>query len=339
MEYAYDEQGCAARGLSPAERQPARAETLASPADPKDATSSAALRPSLAPALCVTLSVGSAWLVEHGLSAEDVWGAGFRSAVYLEGDETKQLEPCSRCCKTRSSNVTLGVTDINAALLVDSANGRTVFTFDHCRSHCNSSRLHLGGKVVLGFELRSDDGRVAARVFSEPLSLCSKPSKRSSPPNTSAPLPRIIRSSPIAGTLVPPRLPIPQSVLNTSEALLVQPRPRPALGVPSFSLSASPVTSIDPLVAFASDPELKALVQPGGGVSVSSAAAAEESSGGSGSGGDNRVPLDPSACPDASGGVGAVDAALLEQLERFEEQQFQRLLQVRLLKEQLLSRM
>eukprot|EP00727_Mastigamoeba_balamuthi_P005929 m51a1_g1956 hypothetical protein (193) ;mRNA; r:1027965-1049094 len=49
-----------------------------------------------------------------------------------------------------------------------------VFVFDRCRSWCNSSRLHLGGKVVLLLEIANARGAVVSRLQSDRLQLCSK---------------------------------------------------------------------------------------------------------------------------------------------------------------------
>eukprot|EP00727_Mastigamoeba_balamuthi_P004956 m51a1_g14459 hypothetical protein (197) ;mRNA; f:656539-657508 len=52
--------------------------------------------------------------------------------------------------------------------------GYRVFRFPQCISYCNSSRLHLGGRVVVVFRLAGSDGSELARVATEPLMLHAK---------------------------------------------------------------------------------------------------------------------------------------------------------------------
>eukprot|EP00727_Mastigamoeba_balamuthi_P011838 m51a1_g7277 hypothetical protein (215) ;mRNA; f:2984-4849 len=49
-----------------------------------------------------------------------------------------------------------------------------LFRFSYCFSNCNSSRMHLGGMVVIAFDIRCSDGSLAARALSAPLSLQSQ---------------------------------------------------------------------------------------------------------------------------------------------------------------------
>eukprot|EP00727_Mastigamoeba_balamuthi_P005033 m51a1_g14528 hypothetical protein (134) ;mRNA; f:927142-927543 len=56
-----------------------------------------------------------------------------------------------------------------------------------CRRHCNSSRLHLGGRVVIVFRIRSNEGLELAQARSEPVTLHSKTSYQ--------PLPRTLKWS------------------------------------------------------------------------------------------------------------------------------------------------
>eukprot|EP00727_Mastigamoeba_balamuthi_P010193 m51a1_g5797 hypothetical protein (132) ;mRNA; f:65184-65875 len=59
--------------------------------------------------------------------------------------------------------------------------GDRLFVFYRCLSFCSSSRLHLGGHVVLVLCVRHA-GALVARVVSQPLALCSKSSYRPRPP-------------------------------------------------------------------------------------------------------------------------------------------------------------
>eukprot|EP00727_Mastigamoeba_balamuthi_P006557 m51a1_g2521 hypothetical protein (261) ;mRNA; r:220058-221635 len=84
----------------------------------------------------VTVSVGVAWMTEHGVTAEEMWASGFRATLHLEGrDVGPPLEACRRCCRTKAANVRLGVADVGAALCAEaSREGEAQFVFDHCRS-------------------------------------------------------------------------------------------------------------------------------------------------------------------------------------------------------------
>eukprot|EP00727_Mastigamoeba_balamuthi_P001684 m51a1_g11512 hypothetical protein (509) ;mRNA; f:9096-12999 len=85
-----------------------------------------------------------------------------------------------------------------------------VFVFDVCKSRCNSSRLHLGGRVVVCLALRRpSDGAVVARVYSDPLQLVSRGNKAESSTDTP------IQSSPVDVQMIPDA-PTPLSLVPSS---------------------------------------------------------------------------------------------------------------------------
>eukprot|EP00727_Mastigamoeba_balamuthi_P008759 m51a1_g4505 hypothetical protein (238) ;mRNA; r:380878-381863 len=137
----------------------------------------------------VTFEAGLAWMAEHHITEELVRDQAGRAKLLLAGsghrreDEASELPPCQRCCSARGANVTLGFsTAYFSSHAADSAaTGTCVVHFDDCRSHCNSSRLHLGGCVVIEFEVVDSLGHVVARPRTQPLMLCSKPTHRTSP--------------------------------------------------------------------------------------------------------------------------------------------------------------
>eukprot|EP00727_Mastigamoeba_balamuthi_P014409 m51a1_g9593 hypothetical protein (251) ;mRNA; r:1028322-1029263 len=139
----------------------------------------------------VTFSCGAAWMAEHDVSEALVRSQGAKAKVFLEGTvhlaEREGLPPCRRCCSKRMSNVSLGFamrdddegSEAEAAQAEMPASGLRVVEFDNCRSHCNSSRLHLGGRVIVVLEVVNNAGEVVARPQTQPLMLCSKPTQHS----------------------------------------------------------------------------------------------------------------------------------------------------------------
>eukprot|EP00727_Mastigamoeba_balamuthi_P005925 m51a1_g1952 hypothetical protein (130) ;mRNA; r:1013411-1014550 len=96
----------------------------------------------------VRVTMQAAWLASNAVAPENVWESG-RRAVLLNCCEDRPVEPCPRCCvPVGRPNVTI--------------------------EWCNSSRLHLGGKVVLLLEIANARGAVVSRLHSDRLQLCSK---------------------------------------------------------------------------------------------------------------------------------------------------------------------
>eukprot|EP00727_Mastigamoeba_balamuthi_P014615 m51a1_g978 hypothetical protein (232) ;mRNA; r:407456-408339 len=113
---------------------------------------------------------------EQGLGAEAIRAACAGAAVRLEGQENGQnLSPCARCSRTRPKKLLSLDGAFREEPPVRGASGQRVFLFDRCKSNCNSSRLHVGGRVVLVVTVRGPQGPMAAAV-SEPLALVSKTS-------------------------------------------------------------------------------------------------------------------------------------------------------------------
>eukprot|EP00727_Mastigamoeba_balamuthi_P002418 m51a1_g12173 putative stress response protein nst1 (903) ;mRNA; f:179-4048 len=93
----------------------------------------------------VSVTMGAEWRRENQVSVENVWIAGHKATIYLENDpEMKPLGPCARCCRSRPSNVQLGLTDLNTFGPHDGGATET-FVFDRCRSYV-TPRSPLGAR-------------------------------------------------------------------------------------------------------------------------------------------------------------------------------------------------
>eukprot|EP00727_Mastigamoeba_balamuthi_P014289 m51a1_g9483 hypothetical protein (239) ;mRNA; f:610453-611395 len=154
----------------------------------------------------VTIKASRKWMRRNGVAEDDVWSCGRRASIFLEGSEpgSPAIGPCQRCGRLRPSIVSLGTQDGSVA---QSSGDVVAFVFDYCRSYCNSSRLHLGGRIVLSVELRASDGRLVSTVRSQPMNLCSKPRVRggSGGGSSSSKSPtRSHEASPTHGTLESP---------------------------------------------------------------------------------------------------------------------------------------
>eukprot|EP00727_Mastigamoeba_balamuthi_P014042 m51a1_g9260 hypothetical protein (350) ;mRNA; f:63450-65171 len=119
----------------------------------------------------VTVSMGSKWREMNHLCAEDVWSAGLHATSHLEGVLSQAIGPCRKCTKNKSV--------VELAIAQGSEFQSTVgctdrFVFNSCRTHCSSSRLHLGARVILSISLPA----VGVSIYSDPLELCSKVPKR-----------------------------------------------------------------------------------------------------------------------------------------------------------------
>eukprot|EP00727_Mastigamoeba_balamuthi_P006565 m51a1_g2529 hypothetical protein (212) ;mRNA; r:238826-239657 len=161
----------------------------------------------------VTIVVSRQWLALNRVTAADVWSAGFAANVRLEGHTEDPLESCARCCKQRPGNASISTSRLQAG--PTTAGDEAVFVFDKCRSYCNSSRLHLGGRVVIAAELRGADGSVVCRLVSEPFTMCSKSSRRTelkkSTPAITARVERPVAESPERPVISAPGM---RNVLN-----------------------------------------------------------------------------------------------------------------------------
>eukprot|EP00727_Mastigamoeba_balamuthi_P008499 m51a1_g4271 hypothetical protein (242) ;mRNA; f:304590-305584 len=128
----------------------------------------------------VTFTAGATWMQQHGVTEASVRDAAGSARLFLEGS-------------THHADAALGSSIAEAAAPAAGA-GTVVVKFNYCRSYCNSSRLHLGGRVVVVLELLDGLGNVVARPQTQPLMLCSKPTLHSSPsvetaaPPTASPL-------------------------------------------------------------------------------------------------------------------------------------------------------
>eukprot|EP00727_Mastigamoeba_balamuthi_P005923 m51a1_g1950 hypothetical protein (1855) ;mRNA; r:984815-1006833 len=123
----------------------------------------------------VSVAVDPRWLAAHDLSPSCIWKSGRSAVLCPDSINARPLAPCPKCCQPSGKpNVLLGY---SAASPDPAAQGaELVFVFDDCRSYCNSSRLHLGGMVVLCLEIADGAGAVVVRLRSQPFALCSKSS-------------------------------------------------------------------------------------------------------------------------------------------------------------------
>eukprot|EP00727_Mastigamoeba_balamuthi_P005921 m51a1_g1949 hypothetical protein (247) ;mRNA; r:982430-983298 len=114
-------------------------------------------------------------MAAYQISPDCVWRSGRSAVLCLDSAQVHPLAPCPRCCQPSSKpNVLLGCSTEWPEPLMQGA--ELVFVFDNCRSYCNSSRLHLGGRVALCLEIADGVGAVVARLRSQPFTLCSKSS-------------------------------------------------------------------------------------------------------------------------------------------------------------------
>eukprot|EP00727_Mastigamoeba_balamuthi_P008903 m51a1_g4635 hypothetical protein (278) ;mRNA; r:331525-332830 len=127
----------------------------------------------------VTIAIGSQWMAARGVRDEDVYAAADKALAYPESSRTTALGHCSACRESaRQHRVVRLAASATAAAPAFPRAGLRLFVFDECRSYCSSSRTHLGGRVVIGVEIRGASGSVVARAFSEALSLCASPRER-----------------------------------------------------------------------------------------------------------------------------------------------------------------
>eukprot|EP00727_Mastigamoeba_balamuthi_P005071 m51a1_g14562 hypothetical protein (484) ;mRNA; r:1036076-1039942 len=117
------------------------------------------------------------WMAANRLERESIRIAGVRAQAYREGSPDKSpLEPCPRCCAPRHRQnifVSPEMTEISGS---EAQPGFRIFRFSSCFSYCNSSRLHLGGRVVIVFRIVNSEGLELARATTEPLVLHAKTS-------------------------------------------------------------------------------------------------------------------------------------------------------------------
>eukprot|EP00727_Mastigamoeba_balamuthi_P000192 m51a1_g1017 hypothetical protein (374) ;mRNA; f:630645-635005 len=106
----------------------------------------------------------------HSLDSGAIASACEHASVRLEGDENgTDLGPCQRCSAAHPKKlVTI------AGAFREHCDGRErVLVFSRCSTNCNTSRLHVGGRVVLVVTVRGPCGPLAEAV-SAPLSLVSR---------------------------------------------------------------------------------------------------------------------------------------------------------------------
>eukprot|EP00727_Mastigamoeba_balamuthi_P004514 m51a1_g14060 hypothetical protein (247) ;mRNA; r:1218888-1220153 len=117
-----------------------------------------------------------AWIERHGVSVSDIREAGMRATVHhRDTEDSPPLEPCQRCCAEKGTP-NVFVSGEMAENPPTTPFERT-FVFYRCVSNCNSSRLHLGGRVHIVFSVYVN-GTLAGRAATEPLLLQSKTGMR-----------------------------------------------------------------------------------------------------------------------------------------------------------------
>eukprot|EP00727_Mastigamoeba_balamuthi_P000963 m51a1_g10864 hypothetical protein (178) ;mRNA; r:32487-33323 len=122
----------------------------------------------------ITCTARAEWMAAHGVQPAHIRDAALHATVVLEDREDDQsfLRPCGKCCSTKG----LPIVQISGEMgeLPAPAPGLRSFIFYRCIPHCNSSRLHLGGRVRVAFHVRDAAGGVVARALTPPLVLHSK---------------------------------------------------------------------------------------------------------------------------------------------------------------------
>eukprot|EP00727_Mastigamoeba_balamuthi_P007662 m51a1_g3516 hypothetical protein (247) ;mRNA; f:906758-907783 len=136
-------------------------------------------------AFSVCVVVSKRWMDENKVDSDQVWAAGHTSVVHREGREDQQpLPPCPKCKPGGRSAVAVRASVAQRRAPVLGGQDALEYVFDRCLS---SSRLHLGGRVVIVMELRSCvDKSVVCRLTSSPLTLRSRFSHRRSPASAAA---------------------------------------------------------------------------------------------------------------------------------------------------------
>eukprot|EP00727_Mastigamoeba_balamuthi_P006135 m51a1_g2140 hypothetical protein (354) ;mRNA; r:1734772-1737572 len=123
----------------------------------------------------ISVECETQWMAEHRLGAEAIKAACLAASIRLEGREQgPNLEPCAKCCGLRLQRL-IAIDGSALEIPRETDDGRArVFVFDRCKSNCNTSRLHMGGRVVVVVTVRGPQGPIAEAV-SEPLALVSSP--------------------------------------------------------------------------------------------------------------------------------------------------------------------
>eukprot|EP00727_Mastigamoeba_balamuthi_P012523 m51a1_g7894 hypothetical protein (207) ;mRNA; f:101753-102681 len=122
----------------------------------------------------VSVVCDAEWMDANRLGTEAIRSACSAAAVRLEGDvHGPDVGPCTRCCGQRPKKLIAieGLVPAESRQAGDSC--ERVFVFAQCKSHCNTSRLHVGGRVVVVVTVRGPLGPLA-EALSEPLALTSR---------------------------------------------------------------------------------------------------------------------------------------------------------------------
>eukprot|EP00727_Mastigamoeba_balamuthi_P013938 m51a1_g9167 hypothetical protein (157) ;mRNA; f:15993-16618 len=117
-------------------------------------------------------------MTANGVQPPQIKDAGTRASFVLEDREDDRgfLRPCGKCCLSKG----LPLIQISGEMgeVPAAAPGTRTFMFYRCTPHCNSSRLHLGGRVKVVLDVRGPAGEVVATAMSPPLVMHSKPGRK-----------------------------------------------------------------------------------------------------------------------------------------------------------------
>eukprot|EP00727_Mastigamoeba_balamuthi_P010198 m51a1_g5800 hypothetical protein (789) ;mRNA; f:76618-106017 len=132
--------------------------------------------------LSVWLVARAQWMQRTGVTPDDVRSAGRTATVHsADRPDAAAIGPCGKCGgRGRNRRQPVVISGEMGEESAESPSDR-LFVFYRCLSFCSSSRLHLGGHVVLVLCVRHA-GALVARVVSQPLALCSKSSYKPRPP-------------------------------------------------------------------------------------------------------------------------------------------------------------
>eukprot|EP00727_Mastigamoeba_balamuthi_P001932 m51a1_g11736 hypothetical protein (233) ;mRNA; f:138542-139543 len=113
------------------------------------------------------------WMLDNRVTDSDLIESMQFCRLHLEGQQNHNaLEACERCCRGSADSFEIGkeVREVSAV-----GGPQRAFEFSNCISYCNSSRLHLGGRVVIVATIRRrGESEEVCRAASEPLCLRSR---------------------------------------------------------------------------------------------------------------------------------------------------------------------
>eukprot|EP00727_Mastigamoeba_balamuthi_P013623 m51a1_g8884 hypothetical protein (641) ;mRNA; r:653982-657524 len=117
----------------------------------------------------MSLVVSKQWRMALGISHDDVWRVGLRAVATFESGLPciSAVAVCDKCAKKRSKFLDVAVSSREVfGPDVSARAGAEVeaFSFDRCRVHCSSSRLHMRSRLVLAMQF-NDFTTVLSEAF------------------------------------------------------------------------------------------------------------------------------------------------------------------------------